>query len=192
VQVKNDTPIYLDIDGVLTDFNKAACRAIGITMADMEAGTKPGPSAWGFWGVAGLTESDFWAAIDREGAAFWDTMEWLPDGRDILNLCLNAGPVILMTSPPWSPEASAGKVSWIRREIPELRRRFSITPCKEAFAHARAILVDDSDSNTQKFHEAGGRAVLVPRRWNGLHEQRGETLTHVRRAVTYWTLPMRV
>ena len=48
--------------------------------------------------------------------------------------------------------------------------QYAITPRKWLFVRPDALLVDDSEANTDLFERAGndGRVVLVPRPWNKL------------------------
>lgn len=172
---------FLDIDGVLADFWTTSAKCIGIASAENYSYVSP--ADYFFWRSLGYSDNEFWRVIDAT-PGFWESLTPTEDGRAIYETCeiLFPGRVYLLTAPPLNPEAFAGKARWVREHYPELYRKLFIGPAKEAFAHPGAVLVDDSDANCDKFRAAGGKAVLVPRRWNAGHGAE-DTLADVRRGL---------
>lgn len=159
--------IALDLDGVVCSFIETARKfhqREDIPISDIR---------WGIEGQFGLSQKDFW---DPLGRSFWANLPWTDEGPALLNgLEERFGPenIVILTSPVRTEGCVEGKMDWIRREMPAYARRFLVGPAKEFLASPSALLVDDHDTNCEKFRAAGGLAVMPPRPWNG---RRGECL----------------
>ena len=155
--------ILLDMDGVLVNFVGGMMSALG----------KPWPydkkKSLGVWNVEklwGLEDDEFWAPCNYSD--FWAELEWLEDGRRILEICekyVGRENVYISTSPSLSPNAWKGKAEWLQKHMPEYHGRVLMGSCKEILAPV-GVLVDDYDRNVQRFRDNGGTAVPVPRPWN--------------------------
>lgn len=158
--------ILLDMDGVLVDFVSGACKAHNRTnpfdpLIEEAKGQFYIDKIWG------MSDKEFWAPMESEH--FWANLDWMEDGRRILELCeCFADNVVLATSPTIHATSSSGKHIWINEHLPAYKRKFLIGAPKEIAASSDLILVDDSDKNIGKFAAAGGYGVLVPRPWNSL------------------------
>lgn len=170
---------FLDLDGVLVSFYNAALSVMGMTrdLADLVVP----PGEWHFSKYFCKDDNEFWKKIDQT-PRFWQSLDKMDDADHIVETCeqLFGSNVYLLTSPPLNPSAFSGKAEWVQKHYPHLYRKLFIGAAKEAFAHSGAVLVDDSDSNIEKFKKAGGKAVLVPRRWNSGHQEADKTATLVR------------
>jgi 5'(3')-deoxyribonucleotidase len=165
----------LDLDGVLTDFVKAACDRYG--RCPYANGKNAGE--WDIVKLLGVNPTDFWSGCGRD---FWAHLPWTADGRQILDECertFGRQNVCLLTSPPDTPGSVQGKLDWVHRELPAYRRRVLVGAAKEFCAGPSRVLVDDSDANVSRFEDAGGRAVLVPRPWNRGHPHAGRAFDAV-------------
>lgn len=158
----NKAVIYLDLDGVLADFVGAAMKAHGQYI--------PRPDVrWDFYNQFDppMSEADFWKPL---GFDFWNGIQWTNEGKKFLERLekVNKNRIVLMTSPCDTPGGVEGKIAWIRREMPEFAtgRRFFIGSPKDLAAGPSKLLIDDNDSNVEKFRAEGGSAVLIPRPWN--------------------------
>lgn len=156
----------LDLDGVLADFDTAARIKHGLPI------TAEFPYKVGDWidfeKETGIPAKEWWGAFDYD---FWANIPWTADGKEILQLVedtFGANHTMILTASP-SPQGNAGKVTWIRENIPQYERRNLIGHYKEACARLNTVLIDDSEVNVNNFKEAGGLAILVPRMWNKLH-----------------------
>lgn len=160
------TRILLDMDGVLVDFVKGALDLHGL----QDPWTKEeNLGEWDICSLVGMKPKDFWAPLGKE---FWTKLDWTPQGEEILDYLerlFGPGSICLLTSPPLTSGSAQGKINWISEEAPLYRRRFLVGPAKEFCAGPDSILVDDSEANVAKFKKAGGKAVLVPARWNRLY-----------------------
>lgn len=155
---------YLDLDGVLVDFVRGAFEAHGSTLhRDDPLGVR-----WGLddqLGFGGDRKPLFWAPFGR---AFWAGLPWTPEGRRVLDHVerLFGHRVVLLTSPCDTDGSVQGKLEWVRRELPEYRRRVFVGPAKPMLAGPGKVLVDDYDGHVEAFRVEGGQAVQPPRPWN--------------------------
>jgi len=157
--------IFLDMDGVITDFVGGVCRALD----------RPNPypeetrdyTFWNAWPDIATKDVD---AICYQ--VFWHNLEWVDDGRDTLRAIkatLGLEKVYLLTMPMPNLESASGKMMWINDNLPIYLSRTIITTRevpKAFLARPDALLIDDKDENVEEFRTAGGNAILVPRPWN--------------------------
>ena len=172
-----DKVILLDMDGVLVDFVGGAYKHHRRPMPDAVP--------WKIWETMGIDEKEFWEPL---GYDFWAGLDWTPDGKELvhnLQAMVGVHRIALLTSPCLTPGCAEGKLAWIKRHLPQFERQYLLGPAKQFAAGPGKILVDDHYPNVEKFREAGGQAVLVPRPWNSLGSALdGEaSLTHTLRAV---------
>lgn len=166
----------LDLDGVLCDF------VTGICAAHNSPNVYDNPANAGKYAMEellGLSATQFWKPCDE---AFWAGLPRMRDFQQILSLVEDAfgqENVCLLTSPSVNEGCATGKIRWIYEHLPAYKRRFLIGPPKHFCAHDGAVLIDDYDTNIAKFQAAGGHAIIVPRRWNSMHDV-GEPLNHLR------------
>ncbi len=149
---------YLDMDGVLVDFSRGAF--------DLHHKVyNPGSVTWDFWKDMGLTEEEFWSPMDF---SFWANLPWTSEGRLLFGFLdgIFHENMVLLTSPSLNHGAIEGKIAWVTRHIPHMRRRVMVGACKSLLAGPTKILVDDNATNVVDFSKAGGKTVLVPRPWN--------------------------
>ena len=107
-------------------------------------------------------------------ANFWDNLEWMHDGFEILMVIRNifiAERVYLLTTPMPNIESASGKIMWVRGNMPTiyLKQTIITQAPKHLLARPDTLLIDDKDENIDGFIEAGGRGLLVPRPWNRAH-----------------------
>lgn len=154
--------VFLDMDGVLTDFVRGCWRWFGHHVPYREVKWLLEPQ-FGF-----ARAQEFWEALRAE---FWAGLKWTPEGADLLaGLIRLAGKenIVLCSSPaPWGTAGSAmGKLTWIERELPEFRRQYMLSPCKHEAANSQILLIDDNNENCEAFRKAGGFSLTVPQPWN--------------------------
>lgn len=174
--------IFIDMDGVLFDFNGAICELFGTTEEELRA--KWAPGEWDICGPLGLTDHQFWKALDKEGAKFWAEMKPYPWATKLWKLCktLAPGRVSILSSPSQHPSAMAGKLEALQRWHYNGKefRDFLIGPRKDLCANETAFLIDDSNKNIDRFRGAGGNAILFPRYWNEAHELEAHAMAYTR------------
>ena len=120
-----------------------------------------------------MTFDEVDAVCDTE---FWEGLEWMHDGNEILSIissCVkNIQHLYFLTAPMKNLESATGKLTWMKQQMGINYPASTIVTGapKSLFARPGALLIDDRDKNVEEFRAAGGRAVLVPRPWNRLHE----------------------
>ncbi|RLG10760.1 hypothetical protein DRN73_06985 [Candidatus Pacearchaeota archaeon] len=137
--------VYLDMDQVLTDFNKAV--------------KKLGPKA--FRGLKdNASEEDqiyMWNKIDDARESFWSEMEWCPKGKELWKVVKKYDPVLL-SSPGEIKWAKAGKELWVRNNLPGVP--LIVEKDKYKYAERDAVLIDDMKTNIKAWEMGGGLGIL--------------------------------
>lgn len=171
MSLKPKTKIFLDLDGVITEFSLSAMAFHGAWIPDESY--YPQDCGWDvlkatntireLGGLPPLSAKDFWDSLNYN---FWRHLRMYPGALQFLMQLEVRGEVFLATSPTLSSQCVAGKFDWIKENLPSYLRRHYIGAAKEEFAKPGAILIDDRDRNCERFEAAGGKAILVPRPWN--------------------------
>lgn len=156
----------LDMDGVVVDFVRGVLKWYGSDVSY-------GDITWNLEKTVAptLEPSVFW---DNLGYDFWVNLPFTPKGQLLTQYVLQMfgeENVCICTSPCRTPGSIEGKIEWIRRHIPQLQRRFMVTPVKEFAASKNRFLLDDNNENCKKFNEAGGVSILIPQPWNDRNER---------------------
>ena len=139
--------IFLDMDGVLTDF-VSAVRKLGEGPAK---GLGDGPR-----------QEDRQAmdkAVEEAGEAFWSKMPWMKDGRELWKVFKPFRPTIL-TAPGKFTTAKIGKTEWVRNNIPGTSLFFSNTKYEYVDRYEPSILIDDQKPMIDAWEQAGGIGIL--------------------------------
>lgn len=143
------TTIFLDLDGVLADFDRHVADLFGDHPATLE------------------DEGRLWSSIETLGETYWRTMPrtvWFDQlMRRVIETRL---PFVVLTGTPRTDRIGAdrGKRAWVAANLgPSVP---VITgPSREKKSHIREdgdLLIDDRPSNCASWRAAGGRAVF----WN--------------------------
>lgn len=145
--------LFLDMDGVLTDF-MGACEKLGDDMM--------------FW--YSNDREFFWKKITSAGAEFWSEMSWMAGGRELHGFLKNSGfcPTILSALP--GPDrknalinAREGKIEWLRKELGASYAETAILcfrPEKALQSGIARVLIDDNSENINEWEDAGGIGIL--------------------------------
>lgn len=135
--------IYVDMDGVLVDFDGGYEKLTGMTT---RAADEKGPEF-------------FWKPISKAGAKWWITLNWMPDGKQLWDYVKKYNPELL--SAPSREEASKmGKRVWVKRELPGVKLILKSADKKQEFASPNSILIDDREKNIEQWKSAGGVGIL--------------------------------
>jgi len=135
--------IYVDMDGVIVDFDGGYEKLTGITTKEAD---KKGPEF-------------FWKPISKAGAKWWITLKWMPDGKQLWDYVKKYNPELL--SAPSREEASRlGKRVWVKRELPGVKLILRSADKKQEFASSNSILIDDREKNIEQWKNAGGIGIL--------------------------------
>ena len=139
-----DYKIYLDMDGVLVDFDQQFKDLTGMMPREFEA--KHGSTG-------------FWEAIDKAGVGFWRGMSWMPGGEALYNRASQFNHELL-SSPSRSELSKIGKRLWRRDKTPSTKLTLSRSYLKKNYAAPNHILIDDREDNIQQWRDAGGIGIL--------------------------------
>jgi hypothetical protein len=142
--------IYVDLDGVLVDFDKEAER-IGFPVEAFEADNK--------------VKARFWHNIGKmahHGFEFWGVMDKMVDADILWNRLMEADhPVEILSATGHVGNADAEKRKWVETHLGDvvvnLVRK---SKDKATFASPKAILIDDREKSITPWVEAGGIGVL--------------------------------
>ena len=168
--------VFLDMDGVIVNFLGGLHKALGVPYSYEDY-----PYEKGKWNM--LTDikpfddipATFEQCNDCCTATFWDNLEWMHDGRDILQAIMNTlglEKVYFLTTPMPNLESASGKMMWVNNNLPIYLKRTIVTQApKHLLARPDALLIDDKDENVEGFVAAGGQGILVPRPWNRAYKQ---------------------
>lgn len=155
--------ILLDMDGVLCDFRKAACKIH--QRMDIYNHWPEGQS--NIAKVLGMCDRKFWEPIDRS-PTFWLTVEPTPWFDELIHLVQDFGTFTIVTNPSNRAGAAANKITWLHAYLGHNFCDYFIGHQKYLMAK-HGILIDDSHLNFLKFKMAGGNGILFPDITNHLY-----------------------
>ena len=140
--------IFLDQDGVLADFESGLTKALGYKV-DLK------------------DKKDVYDAEKRKLTAqrLFRNLDPLPDAWKLVDYCMNSGihtEILTAAGTVNRTLVIRDKIDWIRRYISPY---WIIIPTfkgsqKAAFAHKKAVLIDDRQRNIDTWVEAGGIGIL--------------------------------
>lgn len=135
--------LYVDLDGVLTDFQQAW---FNLDVSDINATDyedKFGTCA-------------FWKHINAASVEFWSEMPWTEDGKQLWNYIKKFKPTVL-TTPAKSKASKIGKEIWIKRELGNVP--FIFEKNKYKYATLESVLIDDYDTKIIPWVENDGIGI---------------------------------
>jgi len=143
--VHNASPyqIYLDLDGVLVDFEKQAVKIDKNALKLLK--NKPGL---------------IWDKIKQKGIKFWSTMPWMSDGRKLWKYFKRYNPIILSAHTKDVETSKQGKNVWVLKNLGKIHRIFCWRSDKKMHAGENNILIDDKPQNIKEWEQAGGIGIL--------------------------------
>lgn len=163
--------IYLDMDGVCTDFISAALVAHDYDPAlTLQRWERDHPGEFFPYSAMNIEMELFWGRLAELGEEFWVGLrayEWFDHLFDELK---KLGHVVFLTSPAptLAPSCVAGKARWLQNRYGDAFDDFIFTTHKHRLAHDNAVLIDDYDVNVARFCERGGHGIVFPQFWNTL------------------------
>jgi hypothetical protein len=131
--------LFLDCDGVLADFDRAATALLGMGPRDYQRRFGPGK----FWGRIG-------SAPD-----FYGTLPLMPDARELFEQVAHLKPTIL-TGCPRGGWAEAQKARWAERHFPSTPIITCMARDKRDHGRPGDVLVDDTLTHASRWEEMGG------------------------------------
>jgi len=168
---EKEIKIFVDLDGVLTNWIKDATEICGIDLFDEEERQKLKDNNCLINEKIGYTDKFLWESIEKKGEDFWTNLESFSWTKRLIERCKKEKHFCLLTSPSQDPECASGKVKWINKELGKDFRDFLIGSPKYFCADENSILIDDMNKNIEAFEDAGGNGFLWP---NSLSVEDGE------------------
>lgn len=92
--------IFLDMDGVVSDAHDAFLRAMG--REDLVDNYPAGE--FNVNKVAGVSATEMWRAVQRQGRKLWSKMPELPWARELYEGLRKIGDVVFLTAPSQDPK----------------------------------------------------------------------------------------
>ena len=137
-------PLYVDMDGVLTDFQKRFMKYSTLTPEEYQEQ---------------YDLERFWNLIKKGGVGYWVGMDWMSDGKTLWNFVKHLNPTIL-SSPSQQEESKIGKHLWIRKHIPGTKTILTPASMKQKHSGENHILIDDRKKNIDQWESQGGIGIL--------------------------------
>lgn len=132
--------VFCDLDGVLADFAEGVKKRL-----------KKSPDE--------LNPSLMWGVINKS-TTFFDTLPWMPKGRELWERIKQYDPIIITGIPP-SATAAEQKRKWCARELgPDIHVITCVTKDKPKFCISESILIDDRPDNLNAWNLKGGKFIL--------------------------------
>ncbi len=168
--------LYMDLDGVICDFLRAAVALWDMTPEGIVASGKT--LKWHIHEMVGCTQEDAYKRLESEGSDFWRNVPAYPWAETLWGMANQLGDVKVLSSPMNGPSGGAcvaGKIDWLKKWTGDVNfHRYIITSYKADMAAPGRVLVDDKDSNCDAFRAAGGTAILFPQHWNRASQFAGD------------------
>jgi len=137
--------IYLDMDGVISDWESQFKRYSGnVSVDDYDA--KYG-------------KKNRFKFVEKNCPEYYATMPWMKDGKVLLDF-IKEMPVEILSHAP-SKLSHIGKKEWLSNN--NINVKANLVPqrnLKSKFANNKSILIDDREDNVNDFIKAGGKAIL--------------------------------
>lgn len=134
--------IYLDMDGVLVNFNKGYYDLTGIDITNNY-----------------LKGNKFWNPIHKKGEKFWYNLEWLDDGKKLYDYLEKYKPELL-SAPSKNISSSIGKQKWVDFNLPGVKLNLCPSNLKYKYSDFNHVLIDDRKDIIDKWNEYGGIGIL--------------------------------
>jgi hypothetical protein len=137
------THLFLDLDGVLADFDAGARKILGMSPAAFEARHD---------------KREFWRRLAR-AKDFYATLPLMPDAMELFDAVKHLEPTIL-TGLPLGNWAAPQKLKWAAEHFPGTR--IITTMARDKYRHMTGmdVLVDDRADHRDKWENAGGTFIL--------------------------------
>jgi len=139
--------LYVDMDGVLTDFVRAF-RSISD-----DAGAKTPDRYEDKYGTV-----VFYNLIKKHGIDYWKNMNWMSDGKKLWSYVKYKNPTILSTPFTGFKPSYDGKIAWIGKNLGSIK--YILSDKKEKYSTDNSVLIDDRQKNISRWISSGGKAIL--------------------------------
>lgn len=161
--------VYVDMDGVLANFNKAGCQTFGVEYPKRSR-------LWHTWlrDQSGISQSE-WFEIMANDPKIWDRIEPFPWTSTLVQcLDVHAPGWKILSSATHDPACWSSKARWVMQRlfpITSLHRLVLVGGRKFELASRGDVLIDDWQENIESWKAAGGVAF----KWDEFTEDMEET-----------------
>jgi 5'(3')-deoxyribonucleotidase len=132
--------IFCDLDGVLADFEQGVINRFKKRPDELQPGV--------MWGVINKSNT------------FFETLPWMPRGRELWEQIKQYDPIIL-TGIPRSSKAAEQKRRWCATELgSDIHVITCATKSKPDFCIKNSVLIDDRSDNLNAWNLIGGKFIL--------------------------------
>jgi 5'(3')-deoxyribonucleotidase len=133
--------VFCDLDGVLADFEQGVKNKFKKNVDELNQGM--------MWGVINKSNT------------FFETLPWMPKGRELWSQIEQYNPIILTGVPRSSSSAVEQKIRWCKRELgPNVKVITCATKDKPKYCIDKSILIDDRTDNLKPWIVRGGKFIL--------------------------------
>lgn len=189
--IAKPTIIYVDMDGVLTDFDKGIYEIVARFGSDTklrESLSKEDQTNLEVIHDILMTEKDSGVRMVLKNSDYkntvramiyldpkwWETLSWMPDGEKLWGYLKKLN-VEVLTSSFGHTNSSAGKKKWVADHLgPTVK--MTIIDDKEDLARPDALLIDDRRQIVDLFADAGGQIIL--------HTSAAETISELKKIMS--------
>jgi len=174
-----DYKIFLDMDGVLSDFVRACEMLFNRNLYHSAMWEKST-----VYDRIGVPEDIFWRFIEMNSKEFWLNMPEYNIAKTLFYTCtdyVGKENVFICSTPCADPNSAGYKAAWINKRFGILPENYFLCKQKHLIARDNHILIDDQDSVIEKWDVAGGIPIMVPRPWNSLYDLWYNDLEYVRK-----------
>ena len=139
--------------------------------------------------VLNITQNELFVC---DSIDFWANLPKTPDFDEIINICtfyFTLDQIFIVTKPTNSTYSINGKIAWMEKYLPYLRKNLVFTSHKYLLVgHKDNLLVDDYDKNVESFIQNGGEAFLYPRPWNRKYKSIQNSIKLLQEAIHSFTI----
>ena len=164
--------VYIDMDGVLCSFCQGVFSLFRVYDTVKAENSVVGRDALHtvinrkLPKFAHVTHDQVMDAVRDAGHQFWAGLPLNPNAYKLISVIEDSGvPYTLLTTHA-SGESAMGKVQWVRKYLPNLEKRITLTNQKQGCSKPGALLIDDYERNCEKWEAEGGTAILWPHAGN--------------------------
>jgi hypothetical protein len=170
-------PVFLDMDGVLSDFFSGVARLFDRPVASLARGEYDMIKVLGVPFVElnyRIITSRFWADLDA--------YPWAQQLANLFDFSPTGDAFVLSTPWPGDEQCLADKAGWCRDRLGIPEDRVILTSHKHLFAGRGRLLIDDRRDECVRWQELGGRACEFPAHHNAVRLPAGQTPVDLVRA----------
>lgn len=150
--------ILLDMDGVLADFFKQACKYHGKPYIPSEIKKYNISEIWE------MSDDEFWEPL--QGFDFWSGIEPYDYTEALLQDLRKIAPITICTAPSRDHYCISGKLSWLEKHLKIKTSDVIFANKKWLLANGSNCLIDDSQEKIDDFCRYGGNGIIFPQPWN--------------------------